>query len=867
MTSATPPNAHATAHGLAERLVAGWMDRVMAWPRRVLGALGVLIILAVLAGSKLGVDPDSSKMLSPELPDQARAQALNAAFPGLKSTLAVVVRGPSADATDLVVAALAEGLEGNAWVETVFATAADPFLAAHGFLYQDMDAVETMFTRISKSSNTIARLRTEQTIDGFARALDDAARLAEGADIDQASLDRLYAEAALVLEAEAAGGRRIFGWSAVLDDQADPGPTTRVISVLPRLDPDRISPAKPALRDIEAAIAALPADLVAGIEIAVTGDPALRTEELDSVLGTIAISLALSLVLVAVILRIGLGSAGRAALAFGALLGSLVLTTGFAALAVGQLNLVSVAFIVLMVGLGIDFAIHILAHVTEMRGNGVSARDAVRLTGQRNGLALGLSAATTCLAFLAFATTDFIGMAQLGLIGGVGVLIAFGVAVTLIPAVVALLPGLAGTGAGAAARRTLPRKTGDGTLLATGMLVLGALAVLPALQARFDPDPMGLRDPAAASVQAFQLLASEPETTPYRASVLTPSLDAAEATATRLDTGVGIGGTLTIADLVPDQQDDKLTFLDFAAPSIEHAVAGTPTDLTDPLEGDSVNRLIARLDGAEGADSPSGRLGAALAAYQADRTPDRDAALTTALFQAFPLMLTRLESLLAADYVDQDALPSVLRDRFVSADGQYRVEVLPDGALQTPAQIAAFADIVSDLAAEAAGGPVQLAAAGQSVGRAMLFATLLAALSTAFLAYWATRRVADTVAILVPLGIAGILTAAASVLLGMPFNYANVIVLPLLIGIGVDSGIHMALRERRAPGAVFATSTPRAVVVSALTTMAAFGTLALSDHRGTASMGALLAISMTAAICAILTLTPALIRWSRRDNA
>jgi len=95
----------------------------------------------------------------------------------------------------------------------------------------------------------------------------------------------------------------------------------------------------------------------------------------------------------------------------------------------------------------------------------------------------------------------------------------------------------------------------------------------------------------------------------------------------------------------------------------------------------------------------------------------------------------------------------------------------------------------------------------------------------------------------------------------MPFNYANVIVLPLLIGIGVDSGIHIAIRERRAPGAVFATSTPRAVLISALTTVAAFGTLAFSDHRGTASMGTLLAVAMVAAIASVFALTPWMMRW------
>src|SRR5690606_38088795 len=147
---------------------------------------------------------------------------------------------------------------------------------------------------------------------------------------------------------------------------------------------------------------------------------------------------------------------------------------------------------------------------------------------------------------------------------------------------------------------------------------------------------------------------------------------------------------------------------------------------------------------------------------------------------------------------------------------------------------------------------------------AVLTAVRLSALATSVLAWIATRRVSDTAAILLPLAIAGTITAAASVLLDMPFNYANVIVLPLMLGLGVDSGVHIALRERRMPGAVFATSTPRAVLFSALTTIAAFGTLALSDHRGTASMGVLLAVALLAAVGSVLGLTPAIMRWMSR---
>ena len=846
--------------GWPEYPVEAWMRLVLARPWQALAGLGLLVLAAAYAATWIRVDADSSKMLSPDLPAQTRALELNAAFPSLKASIAVLVDAPTADQADMATEALVEALQTDTdWVQSVFSPVADPFFATHGFLYRDLDGVEQAFSRISRSANLIATLREDQSVDGFAEALYQASILAERAEISVDALDRLYAEAAEVIEALDAPEPRIFGWSAVLDDEADPGAVTRIVTVTPKLDQTRLSPAKPALAEIRAAIDALPAQARAATRFAITGEPALRSEEMQSVLSTLALSLGLSLVLVAVILAVGLRSARRAALALASLVISLILTTGFAATAVGALNLVSVAFIVLLVGLGIDFAIHILAHIAEMRASGTPSDQSVALTGRRSGTALWLGAATTALAFLAFAATDFDGMAQLGVIGAVGVLIAFAVAATVIPAAIAISPGLAGRKV--EDQGPVQPRVNLGYAPAFAVVLISAIAIWPASLARFDANPMGLRNPDAPSVRAFDQLVRTPETSPYRASVLVGSSAEAAEAARAFENVPGIGAALHLGDLIPDEQDEKITLLDITAPSIEHAVRGTPTELIE-TERDSapVPRLLAALDGKRG---PARALHTALSSYQQGRNAERDRILNARLFLAFPAMIARLDALLEADYVTPEKLPPALFLRFVSPDGPYRVEIMPEADLSAPADLMAFATIVSEVDPRAAGGPVQLQAAGKTVGNAILLAVFLAALTTLTLAYLATRRVRDTAAIVVPLVLAAIITAGASVALNMPFNYANVIVLPLLIGIGVDSGIHIAHRERRAPGAVFATSTPRAVLFSALTTMAAFGTLALSDHQGTASMGILLAISMCASVGAVLALTPALIRWGQ----
>ena len=844
---------------LIGRIVARWMRAAHAWPRAMLFGLVVLCLGAGLAATTLRIDSDSSRMLSPDLPAQRAAHRLNAAFPSLKASILVTLKARQADLADLAAIALTRELRTHPErIASVFAPSEDPYLAAHGFLYLDEEAVDEMFTRLSKSSNLLAHLRADQSLEGFVQALHEAVLLAKRAEIGTDALERLFAETASVLEAQTLGRPRIFAWSSVLDDEPS-GTVTRMIAVTPVLDRTRLSPAKPALHTLRTAIAGLPEHLTVGVEIRVTGEPALRTDEMASVTGTIGLSLAASLALVAVLLWFGLGGGRRLALTLGALVVALVLTTGYTALAIGNLNLISIAFIVLMVGLGVDFAIHVIAHISEEHRAGNDVAQSIVLTGQRAGLALVLAALTTALAFLAFAVTDFIGMAQLGQIGAGGVILAFLTAITLIPAVLALAPGLAEGPTQRALAPPAPR------LAPWILLGIAVLALWPASLARFDADPMGLRNPNSPSVLAFRALALDPDTSPYRASVMVGSAAEADRIADQLADLPEVAGAINLGDLIPEKQDRKLMMLDLAAPSLDHAVAGQPTELTgeriatnDPLA--SFAEELAPMEGM------ADRLSRAIAAYAAIRSGETDKALADRLFLAYGLMVDRLGAMLNADTVSAATLPEIMRERFLTEDGIYRIEVLPRDDLGDPENARAFARAVRVVAPAATGPPLQLTAAGDTVAGAMLTATLLAAAMTALVTLLATARLSDTLAVLAPLIVAGILTAAFSTLTGVAFNYANVIVLPLMIGIGVDSGIHLALRARRAPGAVFATSTPRAVVLSALTTIAAFGTLAISDHRGTASMGLLLMASIAFTLISVLVLTPALVQWTSRNR-
>ncbi|MEM7240090.1 MAG: hypothetical protein AAF501_19990, partial [Pseudomonadota bacterium] len=235
------------------------------------------------------------------------------------------------------------------------------------------------------------------------------------------------------------------------------------------------------------------------------------------------------------------------------------------------------------------------------------------------------------------------------------------------------------------------------------------------------------------------------------------------------------------------------------------------------------------------------------------------------LFQTFPLLLGRLEAMLDIEEVTEDRLPQDLVERFRAQSGLYLVEVRPAMDIRTPSNRAAFVDTVTTAVDGVTGAPAQIEGARRAVAAAMLQAVTIAMIGAGALSLIFLRSITGTAAILVPVMLASAVCMAAGVLLDLPFNYANVIVLPLMIGIGVDSGIHLALRARQT-GEVFETSTPMATFYSALTTIAAFGTLALSDHRGTASMGILLAIGLTATVLMTFALTPVLASAGRTKS-
>ncbi len=864
-----------------ESALLGWVRVVNASPRLFLFSVAALALAgSIFASVQLRVNTDASDMIDPDLPYRVAQRDFEAAFPNLDDMILVWVSAPSADEVDAFTAALTEMLETRTdTIRSVYAPTAHPFFSRNGLLLLSESELESQLDRLTKAAPVIEALNQDQSADSLFATLARRADLERQADTgDDSFLDPVYRELAAVIDARLDGAPRPLSWQRLFT--VEDGTETvhqRVIAVSPKLDFMSLQPARDVIAVIRDAAARVKAGGPwVGLEYGVTGTPALRTEELRSVSSGIEVSLGLSFVLVAVLLWLAFRSVGMVVTALSTLVLTLGLTAGFAALTIGALNLVSIAFAVLLIGLGIDFAIHFALHIMETRRRGESTPASVQLSIREVGGALALCAPTTALAFFAFVPTQFVGMAQLGIISGAGVLIAFLVAITVIPAAAAILP-VSVTGRVPAAGRHLTGlasgRIGRGLALLTVVLGIAAIPLLP--QVRFDADPMRLRDPDSPSVQTFQRLFDDPNTTPYRLSVLLESQEEAEALGTRLEALSQVGKVISLQDFVPDDQDIKLDLIDLASTPLQSALRDRGDRQTTVSNGTLPGLDALRLQLADSPQTPAVRgLDGSLEALSraARQDPALVGALESDLFRFWDFQMARLKAQLSPEPVTLEDLPPEIVERYRARDGRSRIEVVPDEALdmRDEGMRKAFVDAVVADAPGATGSALTVLRAAEIVAMAMVQASVTAAFVVFVLLWVLLRDVVMVLVILFPVVLAAIFTSAAGVLLSQPYNFANVIVIPLLIGLGADSGIHLALRSRQfvSHSTVFETTTPRAVFFSALTTIASFGTLILSDHRGTASMGALLTLAITfTLLCSLLVLPATLDTVTRRRSA
>jgi hypothetical protein len=855
------PTLSATGPGRLERWI-GWMARARL--AVLTAALALTAASLYLAATGLRIDTDTAKMIAEDAPYKRDLIAFKLAFPQLDDDLVLVLDGKVEEEVEAAADALAAALRKLPGFAEVWAPGGEAFFRRNGLLYLDRESLAALSDRLSASAPLLAALAADPSLRGLFGVLGLALRHVEDGAVPQDSLARLIDQVAAVAEAAGEGRPGLLPWRQTLRLQAPPsGPVYRVIVAQPRLDFSALSPAAMAIAAVRREAAALGIDGTS-VRLRLTGEVALEYEELKSAESSGKASGALSLLLVLVLLGFGLRSTGLTLATLATLIAGLIWTAGLATLTVGTLNLISVAFAVLFVGLGVDFSIHFCLRYREEVEAGTAGNEAIAGAARGTGRGLTIAAAGAGIGFYAFLPTEYRGFAELGLISGSSMFIALAATFTLLPALIASLP--AGPG-GALPRRDpwlwvdrFVARRHRAVLGLSALVGLAGLALLPWLE--FDFDPLNLKSPASESFATLKALAAEPRNAVNAAEVLSPNLETALRTAAALAALPEVEATRTLDSFVPSDQAAKLELVagmaDVLAPALEAKPTAPPSDAERVAAVDGLLSVLVRPRGEAPLRRATARLATALEPV-ATNAPAL-AGLERRLMDRLPSLFERLRANLAAKPVAIESLPDELRRHWVAADGRHRVQVLPATELAGNRGTRRFVAAVLAVAPHATGVPVITSRAGDVVTASFAQATILAASAIALLLLALYRRPTLLCLTLGPLALAAVLTLATSVLIGMPLNFANVIVLPLLFGLGIASAVHLVERQRQLrPGQeLMATTTPRAVLFSTLTTLASFGSLTLSEHRGMASMGVLLTIAIAHTLLCTLIVLPSL---------
>ena len=874
-------------HSRTER----WLTGVTRHPVLVLAACLALTILAGLAAvNLLGVNSDPIAMLDEDLPFRQTDERLRAEFPNLDNNLLAVVEAPTPEQATLAarqvrreLAALPEVVNSVSW------PAGSEFFADNGLLFLSLKELEALSERLIAAQPLLGRLarRTD------AAALFDL--LAQIAERDQGGqngnsipsgfdVQHLHRQVAQAIDAALAGAPQVLSWQRLLGGGAASENRAREILLInPVLDHDRVLAARQVMERMHGMRARLGLDQ-GPVRLRFTGSAALGYEEMRSVIEGAGLTGMLALIAVTIVMLAGLRSVSLSLIALVNLALGLIITAGFAAVAIGRVNLISVSFVVLYIGLGVNYAVHYLLRYREI----AQVEPAGRTAALRSTISAGrfllypltLSAVTTALGFFAFVPTAFSGIAELGLIAGVAMMVTLLLSYTALPAMLALIqPRVTGSppdhDRGWRSHLELPLQR---RRLVLGLGIVLILAALPALpQLRFDSDPLNVRDPQSESVVTIRELLAGGEAGYRNIQVLMDDEAETEALRQRLDELPTVARAVSLQSFIPDDQDEKLFMLEDMGWVLGPGVIDADWE-TEPLSVAALTDAAKNLaDALEDTDSPTtsslsrnlSRLEQALDGPDAAAVASRVNRTLTAGMQ--PTLGRLSAGLQATEPITTEDLPEWLVEQWRGREGARLLQVFPAVDVLDFERQAEFTEDVLSVAGErATGGPVIQLEAGRAITSAFQQALVWAVIGISILLLATLRHPLSAAKVMAPLALGGLLTVATMVWIDLPFNFANVVALPLLLGVAVDNGIHLVTRHRAGllpDGNVLKTATARAIVVGAMITAGGFGNLAFSPHSGTASLGIILAMGLALMVVATLVFLPAMLgRGDRRAD-
>jgi uncharacterized protein len=844
----------------------------------VVFSLVLAVAASFYAARHFSINTDINTLISQNLDWRKRDMQFEEAFDRDRVILAVV-EAPTPELTSAASRALFEKLKGDtAHFEAITPLGSGEFFEKNGLLFLPVEEVAQVTGQLESAAPLIEIMAGDPSIRGLTGALETGLA---GIKRGQAKLDNAARPFNLISQAVEDAlnkGNATFSWRELTSDKPLTDADKRAfIEFKPVLDYQALEPGKDATDAIRQAAVDLKFPSEYGARVSLTGPVPIANEEYATVQdGAITNGIG-TVLIVLVILWLALHSAKIIFAVFVNLFVGLAITTAIGLMMVGSLNLLSIAFAVLFVGLGVDFGIQFSVRYRSERFKNDNLQLALENAARRSAVPLSLAAMATAAGFLCFLPTDYKGISELGKIAGAGMLIAFITSITTLPALLDLLnpPGESDPVGYAwlAPVDHFLEKHRIPIIVGTLLAVIAGLPLLYHL--KFDFNPINLRNPKSESIATFLDLRKDPNTGANAINVMTHSETDAKKIEERLSKVPEVLEVRSLDSFVPQDQPAKLKLIAQAGKVLNPALNPDSEDAppTDRENVEALNSSVESLRKTAGDNKGQGavaarRLADALAKLAQSDQPTRDK--VQAIFvSSMKIVFDQLRNMLQAQPVSLKNLPPELVAEWKTKDGLTRVEALPKGDPNDNDTLRRFATAVLAAEPTAIGGPVSILKSGDTIVEAFIHAGIYALVVISLLLWLTLRRISDVLMTLVPLLVAGAVTLEICVLIGLPLNFANIVAFPLLLGVGVAFKIYYVTAWRSGRTNLLQTSLTRAIFFSALTTATAFGSLWLSSHPGTASMGKLLALSLVTTLAAVLLFQPALMGKPRniRDEA
>jgi len=611
-------------------------------------------------------------------------------------------------------------------------------------------------------------------------------------------------------------------------------------------------------------------------EIGLTGLPVMENDEMRSSQTSMMEASGLSLIGVACLFIAGFGGVRHPIMTVGALLIAMAWSFGYITLSVGHLNILSVSFGVILIGLGIDFGVHYAARYLQLHAIFRSSEKALVATAEGVGPGIVTGALTTTVAFLTAGLTEFTGVAELGIIAGGGILLCCIAAMVVLPAMIHLSDHQR-------AYQPLPRPLDLHGWLVPLMrrprLVLfvglaGTAALASGIsQLWYDHNLLNLQPEGLESVELEKKLLSEADRSVWYALSIAKGPDELKQRKRQFESKPSVERVESLARFFPTDYERKLPLIRQIDGMLDDLPERPPRIPVDPPAdlGRSLARLQMLLANQPGAGRAVRQLEQSRDALRRMPLSECYARLTEYQQRVAGDLLSRLHAIRSIANPDPPTLadlPEALVTRFVGHDGHYLLKIYAKADIWDMEAMGRFVSDVRSVDSRATGNPLQTYEASRAMKRSYEQAAWYALAAVLMIIFLDFRSLRYTLLAMVPVALGMLQMFGVLGLLGIPLNPANMIVLPLILGIGIDDGVHVVHDFRLQKGRYrLSASTASAVLITSLTTMVGFGSLMIASHRGLQSLGRVLTLGVSCCLVTSLVLLPALLTWLTRRRA